>query len=54
MRAAVIAEFLELQPFGSGLLVLGRRVVPIFALRAFKRDDVSHDVSIGRGQPLRP
>jgi hypothetical protein len=32
--AASSAEFLELQPFGRRLPVLGRRIVPLFAVTA--------------------
>jgi hypothetical protein len=32
--AATVAEFLEFQPFGRRLPVLGRRVVPLFAVAA--------------------
>ena len=36
------AELLVLHPARLFLLVLRRRVVPVLALRAFQRDDVSH------------
>ena len=39
--AAVPAELLHFQTLGGRLLVLGRRVVPVLALRALERDDVS-------------
>jgi hypothetical protein len=32
--AATVAEFLELQPFRRGFAVLGRRIVPLFAVTA--------------------
>jgi hypothetical protein len=32
--AATAAEFLELQPLGRRLAVLGRRIVPLFAITA--------------------
>jgi hypothetical protein len=32
--AATVAEFLELQPFRRRLAVLGRRIVPLFAVTA--------------------
>src|ERR1035437_101517 len=38
---AVPAELLHFQAFGGGLLVLGRRVVPVLALRALERNDVA-------------
>src|ERR1019366_1730809 len=38
---AVPAELLQFQAFGGGLLVLGRRVVPVLALRALERNDVA-------------
>jgi hypothetical protein len=34
MLPAALAEFLELKTSGRGLLVLGRRVVPLFAVTA--------------------
>jgi hypothetical protein len=34
MLAATAAEFLELQPLGRRLPVLGRRIVPLFAVTA--------------------
>jgi hypothetical protein len=43
---AVGAELLELQAFGCGLLVFGPGIIPVFALRALKRDDFTrHDIS---------
>src|ERR1035437_8397155 len=38
---AVPAELLHFQAFGGGLLVLGRRVVPVLALCALERNDVA-------------
>jgi hypothetical protein len=32
--AATVAEFLELQPFRRRFAVLGRRIVPLFAITA--------------------
>jgi hypothetical protein len=32
--AATVAEFLEFQPFGRRLPILGRRIVPLFAVTA--------------------
>src|SRR3984957_1192729 len=40
--AAKGAEFLQLQPFGLGLLVLGFAVVLVFALGALHRDNFAH------------
>ena len=37
-----LAELLDLEAAGSILLLLGRRVVPAFALGAFKNDDFAH------------
>jgi hypothetical protein len=34
MLAAALAELLELKPPRSGLLVLGGRVIPLFAIAA--------------------
>ena len=42
MSAAAIAKLLQFQPLRRGLFVLRRRVVPVFALGAFQRNDVSH------------
>jgi len=53
MGPASVAEFLELQTFGSGFLVLCRRVVPALALRAFQRNDVSHGVPVRRKPCVR-
>jgi len=40
--AATVTKLLKLQPLGGRLLVLRRRVIAAFALRAFKSDDISH------------
>jgi hypothetical protein len=40
--AAAFAELLELKTTGGRLLVLGRRVVPLFAVTALKSNNVSH------------
>ena len=37
-----LAELLDLETAGSVFLLLGRRVVPAFALGAFKNDDFAH------------
>ncbi len=42
MRAAEAAKFLELQLLRCILLVLGGRIIALFALGARKRYDVSH------------
>jgi hypothetical protein len=34
MLPALAAEFLEFEPLGRGLPVLGRRIVPVFAITA--------------------
>jgi hypothetical protein len=39
---ALATELREFQTLGRGLLVLGRRVVPVFALTALQCDDLSH------------
>ena len=39
--AIVTAELLELELLRHGLAILGRRVVPTFALGALQRDDFS-------------
>ena len=39
--AATAAELLEFQPLGRRFAVLGRRVVPLFAITALQRDDLS-------------
>ena len=40
--AARVAELRELQPTRRRLLVLGRRVVPVLALRALQGDNLAH------------
>jgi hypothetical protein len=42
---ARVAELLELQTTGRGLLVLGRRVVAVLAIGALKGDDFAHVVT---------
>jgi hypothetical protein len=39
--AATIAELLELQPFRRRLPVLGRRIIPLFAITALQRNNFS-------------
>src|SRR6185295_15873414 len=39
---AMLTELLQLQTLRGGFLVLGRRVVPVFALGALKRNDIAH------------
>ena len=46
MLPAPFAELLELKTSGRGLLVLGRRVVPLFAVAALKCDYFSHDITL--------
>jgi hypothetical protein len=41
--AARIAKLPSFDAFGVLLLVLGRRVVAVFAIAALQRDDFSHD-----------
>jgi len=41
MLAATAAEFLELQPFRRRLPVLGRRIIPLFAITALQRNNFS-------------
>ena len=45
VSTATITELLEFQPLRRRLLVLGRRIVAAFALRAFKRNNISHGCS---------
>jgi hypothetical protein len=40
--AAPLAELFELKPPRRGLLVLGGRVIPLFAIAALQRDNFSH------------
>jgi hypothetical protein len=42
--AARIAKLPGLDAFGVLLLVLGRRVVAVFAIAALQRNDFSHDL----------
>jgi hypothetical protein len=39
--AATVAEFLEFQPFRRRLPVLGRRIIPLFAIAALQRNNLS-------------
>src|SRR5215831_12612472 len=41
--AAELAELVVLETPCGGLLVLGRRVVPVLAITALQRNDFSHD-----------
>jgi hypothetical protein len=43
MLAAAVAEFRELETARGRLLVLRRRVVPLFAVSALQRHDFTHD-----------
>src|SRR5882724_10219450 len=64
--AARIAELLELQTASCGLLVLGRRVVPVLAIRALECNDFAHlfiltdlryippKTNVSRSQPTKP
>jgi hypothetical protein len=45
--AAALAELLELKPSRGGLLILGGRVIPLFAIAALQRNYFSH-----KNQPL--
>jgi hypothetical protein len=49
--AARIAKLPCLHPFGVFLLILGRRVVAIFAIAALQRNDFSHDLNPSLTQP---
>jgi hypothetical protein len=40
--AALATELGEFQTLGRGLLVLGRRIVPVFAITALQCNDLSH------------
>ena len=42
MFAACVAKLGELQPACSGLLVLGRRIVPVLAIRTLQGNDLAH------------
>ena len=54
MLTARIAELGHLETAGGGLLVLGRRVIPVFALRTLQCDDLAHWVLPFKfGQPPR-
>jgi hypothetical protein len=41
MLAATAAELLQLQPFRHCLPVLGLRIIPLFAITALQRNDLS-------------
>lgn len=43
--AARITKLGELQPSRGCLLVLGRRIVPVLALRTLQGNDLAHDTS---------
>jgi hypothetical protein len=49
--AARIAKLPSFDAFGVLLLVLGRRVVAVFAIAALQRDDFSHDLIPSFSQP---
>jgi hypothetical protein len=42
VRPAKLAIFLHLQPVLHGSLILGRRVIPLFAVCAGQRNNISH------------
>jgi hypothetical protein len=44
--AAAITELPQLKTASDGLLVLRRRVIALFALRTFQRDDFPHVCSL--------
>jgi hypothetical protein len=46
MLPATPAKLLLLQPFGRRLAVLGRRVVPLFAITALQRNNFSGHCSL--------
>jgi hypothetical protein len=55
--AARIAELLGFHAIGMLLPILGRRVVPVFAIVALQRNDFSHQVSsklLNNLRALRP
>jgi hypothetical protein len=41
MLAATVTELLELQPFRRRLPVLGGRIIPLFAITALQRNNLS-------------
>ena len=52
--AARITELRKLKTASGGLLVLGRRVIPVFAVRALKSDNFAHWILPFKfGQPPR-
>jgi len=46
MLPATAAELLLLQPLGHRFAVLGRRIVPLFAITALHRDNFSGHCSL--------
>jgi hypothetical protein len=53
MLAAAVAELLELQTARGRLLVLRRRVVPLFALGALQYYDFPHSFNPSKGLGIR-
>jgi hypothetical protein len=49
--AARIAKLPSFDAFGVLLLVLGRRVVAVFAIAALQRNDFSHDLNPSLARP---
>jgi hypothetical protein len=48
-EAAILAE---LQPFGLGFFVFGRRIISTLALGASESDNVPHDSTLQRPSPF--
>jgi hypothetical protein len=48
MLPAGVAKLGELEPPRGGLLVLGRRIVPVLAIRALQGNDLAHDYFLSR------
>jgi hypothetical protein len=46
MLAATAAKFLEFQPLRRRLPVLGSRIIPLFAIAALQRNNLSGHVSL--------
>jgi hypothetical protein len=46
MLAATTTEFLELKPLRRRLPVLGSRIIPLFAITALQRDNLSGHISL--------
>jgi hypothetical protein len=44
--AATVAELLEFQPFRRRLPVLGGRIIPLFAITALQRNNLSGHISL--------